>query len=314
MSKRKFWQFKNQAAGVGELHLYGMIGPDDGLGWLFDEVSPKAFKADLDALGDISQLYVYINSDGGDVFAGQAIHSMLKRHKAHVTVTIDGIAASIASVIAMAGDTIRMPRNAMMMVHNPAIGLFGDAHEHRRMADTLDQVRESIVAAYEEKTGMEHDELIALLDAETWMTATQAVEMGFADEIEEAKQIVASLVAPKVLLVNGQTVHLERFANPPSMEELGLAQTRPDPYTQQAEAAVQALAEYERRSLDRIAVRARAGKSLTQVDVQRWERIRDAAGRVLAQAAPEADPPAPSPMLDMEHDLHRWADRLRGSA
>lgn len=317
MGRRKFWQFRNQAGspGVGELSLYGFIGPDDGLSWLFDDITPKQFKADLDALGDISELRVYINSDGGDVFAGQAIHSMLKRHPANVIVTVDGLAASIASVVAMAGDTVRMPRNSMMMVHNPLTKTIGDAHEHREAAEHLDQVRESIIAAYQEKTGMDHDELIALLDAETWMTAEEAVSMGFADEIEESKQIAASLVAPRVLLINGQAVHLDRFANPPKTEDLGLAQTRPDPYTQQAEAATQALAEYERRSLDRIAVRARSGKTLTQVDIQRWERIRDAADRVLAQAAPAAGQPEPAgPIHDIEHDLHRWANRLRGIA
>lgn len=310
---RKFWQFRNQAAGVGELLLYGPIGSDGGLGWLFDEVTPKQFKDDLDALGDIGTLNVYINSDGGDVFAGQAIHSMLRRHPANVIVTVDGLAASIASVIAMAGDVVRMPRNAMMMIHNPLTLTVGDANEHRKMADTLDQVRESIVAAYQDKTDMDHDELIALLDAETWMTAEEAIERGFADEIEEGKQIAASLVAPKVLLVNGQAVHLDRFANPP--EDMGLAQTRPDPYTQQAESTMQALAEYERRSMDRIAVRAKAGKTLTQVDIQRWERIRDAADRVLAQAVPQAGHTEPAgPIHDIEHDLHRWANRLRGIA
>lgn len=317
MPRRKFWEFRNQAGspGVGELFLYGLIGPDDGLSWLFDEISPKQFKADLDALGDISELRVFINSEGGDVFAGQAVHSMLKRHPANVIVTVDGLAASIASVIAMAGNVVRMPRNAMMMVHNPMRKTVGDAAEHRKMADTLDQVRESIVAAYQEKTGMDHDELIALLDAETWMTAADAVEMGFADEIEESQQIAASLVAPRVLLVNGQAVHLDRFTNAPADESFGRAQSRPDPYTQQAEAAMQALAEYERRSLDRIAVRAKAGKTLTQVDLQRWERIRDAADRVLAQAVPQPEPePTTTDVYDIEHDLHRWANVLRGIA
>ncbi len=312
MSKRRFWEFRNQAESEADLYLYGPIGSDGGLSWLFDEITPKAFKGELDALGDIKTLNVYINSDGGDVFAGQAIHSMLKRHPANVIVTVDGLAASIASVIAMAGDTIRMPRNAMMMIHNPITITFGDANEHRKMADTLDQVRESIVAAYQDKTGMARDELISLLEAETWMTAEEAVARGFADEIDEAKQIAASLVTPKVLLVNGQVVNLGRFEHPPTVEDMGLAQTRPDPYTEHAEATMRALAEYERRSLERIAVRAKAGKTLTQVDIQRWERIRDIATGVLAQAVPQ--PESAGPLHDIEHDLHRWANRLRGIA
>lgn len=213
---RKFWQFRAAAEpGVGDLLIYGLIGPDDGMGWLFDDVTPKQFKADLDDLGDIHELRVFINSDGGDVFAGQAIHSMLQRHPASVTVYIDGLAASIASVVAMAGDKVIMPRNAMMMVHNPwTIGV-GDADKFRKLADTLDQIRESIVAAYEGKTGMKRDELMALLQAETWMTAEDAVEMGFADEIEESMQIAASMVGPDRIIVNGREMDLSRFRNRP---------------------------------------------------------------------------------------------------
>lgn len=217
---RKFWNIRNAAdePGVGELLLYGPIGSDDGLSWLFDNITPKQFREDLDALGAISELRVFINSPGGDVFAGQAIHTMLRRHPANVTAYVDGLAASIASVVAMAGDRIIMPRNAMMMVHNPMTIALGDAEEFRQVADTLDQIRESIVAAYQGKTGMEHDELVALLDAETWMTAEEAVEQGFADEIEEAKQVAASMIGDR-LVVNGQEMDLGRFRNRPRMPE-----------------------------------------------------------------------------------------------
>ena len=216
---RKFWKFRSATdqPDTGELLIYGPIAGDDGMGWLFDDLTPKQFKADLDALGDIGELRLFINSGGGDVFAGQAIHSMLRRHPANVTVYVDGLAASIAAVVAMAGDKVIMPRNAMLMVHNPFTFGMGDAEEFRKLAATLDQIRESIFAAYRDKTGMSRDELLPLLDAETWMTAEDAVGMGFADEIEEAKHIEASLSSPNRLVVNGMTVDLSRFRNRPRL-------------------------------------------------------------------------------------------------
>lgn len=215
--RRQFWTFRaaDDAPSVGELLLYGPIGPDDGLGWLFDEVTPKQFRSDLDALGDISELRVMINSPGGDVFAGQAIHSMLSRHKAVVTVYVDGLAASIASIVAMAGDTVVMPRNAMMMVHNPWTVGIGDAREFRHLAETLDSIRESMLAAYESKTGLERSRLLGLLNAETWMTAEEAVDLGFADEIEQSKAVAASIVRPGVLAMQGQEFDLGHYRNPP---------------------------------------------------------------------------------------------------
>lgn len=161
--------------------------------WWGDEVTPKQFKADLDELGEIETLNVYINSPGGDVFAGQAIHSMLKRHKANVNVYIDGLAASIASVIAMAGDTIYIPKNAMMMIHNPWTIAIGNAEEFRKLADDLDKISESIIEAYKGKTFLDEDEIKELMNDETWMTAEEAVEYGFADELEEEKQVAASV-------------------------------------------------------------------------------------------------------------------------
>src|SRR5690606_6275695 len=122
---------------VGELLLYGPISD---FSWWGDEVTPKQFKEELDALGDIGELRVYINSPGGDVFAGQAILSMLKRHSARKVVYVDGLAASAASIVAMAGDTIRMPRNAMMMIHNAWTITAGNANDLREVADALDRV------------------------------------------------------------------------------------------------------------------------------------------------------------------------------
>jgi len=213
---KKFWQFRAKAdtgQSEGELLLYGDISEAS---WWGDEVTPKQFKEDLDALGDISVLNVYINSGGGDVFAGQAIHSMLKRHKAQVKVYVDGLAASIASVIAMAGDIVYMPKNSMMMIHNPWTIAMGNAEDFRKLADDLDKIRESLVIAYQDKSGLERDKIIELLNAETWMTAEEAVSYGFADEIEETKQLAAS-VGNGRLTVNGQMFDLSRYRNPPKL-------------------------------------------------------------------------------------------------
>lgn len=208
---KKFWAFKNAGNGVGELMLYGDIASSS---WYGDEVTPGKFKADMDALGDVSELKVFINSGGGDAFAGQAIHSMLKRHKAHTTAYIDGIAASAASVIAMAADTIIMPSNAMMMIHKAWTIAIGNADEMRKLAADMDKVDESLATVYVEKTGQEHDQVVEWLAAETWMTAQEALDRGFCDQIEESKKVAASLNG-NVLDMNGQTIDLSRYHNAP---------------------------------------------------------------------------------------------------
>jgi len=211
MKNRRFWEFRNATddPDVGELLLYGPIAEST---WWGDEVTPKQFKEDLDALGDVSEIRVYINSGGGDVFAGQAIHSILRRHSATITVYIDGLAASIASVVAMAGDTVIMPKNAMLMVHNPVAVVIAwmDAASSRKLADDLDKIRESIIAVYEGRTGLERERIIELLDAETWMTAEEALEDWFADEVEEAREIAAS-IGGGYLNINGQQFDLSRY-------------------------------------------------------------------------------------------------------
>jgi ATP-dependent Clp protease protease subunit len=163
----------------------------------------------------LARLKISINSGGGDVFAGQAIHSILRRHKAHKTVYIDGLAASIASVVAMAGDRVVMPKNAMMMIHNPWTVAMGDARDFRKLADTLDQLREGLIAAYQHKAPMDRSEMIRLLNAETWMTAEEAVQMGFADEIEQSKKVKASVVRPGVLAVNDLEIDVSKYTNTP---------------------------------------------------------------------------------------------------
>lgn len=209
LKKKKFWNLKALDEKTGELTLYGEISNET---WWGDEVTPKEFKADLDNLGDIGTLNIYINSPGGDVFAGQAIHSMLKRHPSHKNVYIDGLAASIASVIAMSGDTIFMPKNAMMMIHNPwTIGM-GNAIEFRKLAEDLDKIRESLVAAYEGHSTLTRDEIIELMDEETWLTATECEEYGFCDVVEEEKNMAASI--DKTLLMRYKNTPGELLVKP----------------------------------------------------------------------------------------------------
>lgn len=213
---KKFWQFKakEEAPSIGELLLYGDISSST---WWGDEITPAAFAQDLKSLGDVSVLNIYINSGGGDVFAGQAIYSMLKRHPARKNVYVDGLAASIASVIAMAGDTVFMPKNAMMMVHKAWTMAIGNANDLRKLADDMDKIDESILITYQDKTGLEKDKIVEMVNAETWLTAEEAVAYGFADQIEEAKQLVASL-SDGQLKVNGQTFNLNRYRNPPDFK------------------------------------------------------------------------------------------------
>lgn len=178
----KFWQFRNSAEDAAELILYGPIADST---WWGDEITPKSFADDLKNLGDVKNLFIRINSVGGDVFAANAIYTLLKDHKANKTVKIDGLAASAATIIAMAGDTIEIPANGMMMIHNPMVVLWGayNADELDKMQDTLDSIKKTIIAAYKNKTGKDEEELSKLMDEETWLTGEEAVREGFADKL-----------------------------------------------------------------------------------------------------------------------------------
>ena len=174
----KFWNFAENSDGTRTLYLCGSIADES---WFDDDVTPKAFKADLDAgTGDI---VVWINSPGGDCVAAAQIYNMLMDYPHDVTVKIDGLAASAASVIAMAGTTVLMSPAALMMIHNPLTIAIGDSEEMQKAIDMLAEVKESILNAYEIKTGLSRAKLSHLMDAETWMNANKAVELGFADDI-----------------------------------------------------------------------------------------------------------------------------------
>jgi len=195
---KKFWEVKAAANDVGELYIYGDI---TSYKWDDTDITAKDFAEDLKALGDLKTLNIYLNSLGGSVFQGQAIFSILKRHSAYKNVYIDGIAASIASVIAMAGDTISMPKNAMVMIHNPWTFAMGNSADLRKEADALDKIRESMIVAYMDKIQGKttEEELIDLLDAETWLSAQDCFDRGFCDELLDEKEIAASCLDSKML-------------------------------------------------------------------------------------------------------------------
>ena len=185
---KKYWEFKNKANNEADLYLYVQIAS---WGGGYSAHSAKSFKKELDDLGDIDILNIYINSPGGDVFEGNTIMNMLKRKKCTKNVYIDGLAASIASVIAMAGDKIIMPQNAMMMIHNAWTYTAGNSSELRKLADDLDKVNESIRQVYLDKAGDKLDEQIlkTLMDNETWLTAQECYDYGLCDQVGTDKDI-----------------------------------------------------------------------------------------------------------------------------
>jgi ATP-dependent Clp protease, protease subunit len=192
--KNKYWEIKMSADGENsaDIFIYGDIVSYQ---WDETDTSATSFKKDLDALGDVDTINLYINSPGGNVFEGVAIHNMLKRHKAKINVHVDALAASIASVIAMAGDTIHMPKNAMLMIHNPWTLAIGNATELRKVADDLDRIGQSVKQTYLQKAGdkLSEEKLQEMLDAETWLSADEAFEYGLCDVVQEANQMAACI-------------------------------------------------------------------------------------------------------------------------
>ena len=187
-----------------EIRIYGIIGE----GWGAD-VTSEDINRELDALGDVTEISVRINSPGGGVFAGCAIYNSLKRHKAKIIVYIDGVCASIATVPVMAGDVIIMSRAAMMMIHNPYFPrTSGGAKELRKKADDLDKFKEVSIGAYLTKVNLTREELIEKMDYETWMNADEAKEYGFITEIENDSQANMMAVSNNMLMC-GKNLQLD---------------------------------------------------------------------------------------------------------
>jgi ATP-dependent protease ClpP protease subunit len=176
---------ENSAPGDSvEVSIYDEIG--------FGGVTAKDFVAEVGKLKG-QHIDLRVNSVGGSVIEGAAIYNALRRHKGGLTVHVDGLAASMASVIAMAGEEVLMADNAMLMMHNPWSMSIGDANDLRKEADVLDKLKKTLINAYTRKTGMDSDEIASLMDAETWLDATQAVAMNFADGIEDGTEAAASI-------------------------------------------------------------------------------------------------------------------------
>lgn len=189
---KRLWELKQAAdPGAVDLYIYGDV-ESDGYDWWTDQViesetSANHFRDELAKYPNLSQINLYINSYGGSVFEGTAIYNQLRRHPAKKTVYIDGFACSVASVIAMAGDEVVMPRNAMMMIHNAWMYACGNAAELRKAADDLDTINKGNRQAYLQKAGdkLIEEELVSMLDAETWLTAEDCIRLGLADRYAE---------------------------------------------------------------------------------------------------------------------------------
>lgn len=190
---KKWFEIKNKTVEKAEIWIYEFIGKDF---WSDDGITAKDFQKELSAIKS-NQIDLHINSPGGEVFDGIAIYNMLKQHPAKVTTYIDGLAGSIASVIALAGDEVYMAENALFMIHNPIGGLFvyggieDIQSESAKLIDALKAVKGSILNAYEKRTGREEGEITAWMGAETWMDAEQAKENGFVDDITDQLDMAA---------------------------------------------------------------------------------------------------------------------------
>jgi len=182
------------------LFLNGTIAEES---WFDDDVTPQIFKDELNSgSGDIT---VWINSPGGDCIAAAQIYNMLMDYKGNVTVKIDGIAASAASVIAMAGTKVLVSPVSMLMIHNPMTVAFGNSAEMQKAIDMLGSVKDSILNAYEIKTGLSRTKLSHLMDAETWMDANKAIELGFADELMQRSAATDEISVPQVSMMFSRT-------------------------------------------------------------------------------------------------------------
>lgn len=207
-AKSNSW-FRMQASNNSEadIFIYDEIG--------YWGVTAKQFVNDLRALGDVTHINLYINSPGGDVFDGIAIYNALKHHGAAITVHIDGLAASMASVIAMVGNPVIMPENTMMMIHKPWGFAGGDASDMRDYADLLDKVESVLIPAYAQKTGKSTEEIAAMLEDETWMNGSECLELGFADQVTPSLQAMACIHSKRIEEFEKMPKSIRNMITPP---------------------------------------------------------------------------------------------------
>ena len=194
----KFWNWlKDEETGERILRINGAIAEES---WFADDVTPKIFRDELES--STGNIAVWLNSPGGDVFAASQIYTMLKDYRGQVTIKIDSLAASAASIIAMAGDVTEISPTGMMMIHNPETMAIGNADEMKAAMKMLGEVKESIINAYERKTKLLREVISKLMDAETWFNAKKAVELGFADKIlfsekQSGEEFAAAAYSPR---------------------------------------------------------------------------------------------------------------------
>lgn len=213
--QNKFWNFvPGTEEEPAQLILYGTIA--SAASWWEDRVTPKQFNEELDALGDVEEIVVRINSGGGDVLAANAIYTRLRDHKATITVKIDGWAASAATIIAMAGDKIQIAKNGIFMIHDPSMTIWSTytAEEFEKMAEQLKTVKQSIVNAYTQRTGRDEEEVSTLMTEETWWTGEEAVEEGFCDELlfDEVETVIEN---GSMAIVNSVPIDITGFKTIP---------------------------------------------------------------------------------------------------
>jgi ATP-dependent Clp protease, protease subunit len=228
---RQWFTMKAEPAGTAEIFIYDEIGQSF---WNDNAVSAKQFVADLNALGDVSAITLRINSPGGDVFDGVAIHNALKNHKATVTAQIDGIAASAASFIAMAADKIVMPSNSFMLVHGASGFAYGSADTVRALADDLDRIDKSMTATYAARSKSSAAKVKALMKEDRLMDAAEAQAFGFADEVTEPVKLAAKF--PLRLLPTAAAEKFFAAAGDPEDEPEDKPEDKPtDPATDPAQ-------------------------------------------------------------------------------
>ena len=205
----RFWNFTTDGdTGERTLYLCGVIAEES---WYGDEVTPAAFKAELLAAeGDIT---VWVNSPGGDMLAASQIYNMLMAYKGNVTVKIDSIAASAASVIAMAGKKVLISPTGLILIHDPASVAIGNTDEMRKAIQMLDEVKESIINAYEMRTGLSRARLSHLMSSETWLNANMAIELGFADDLLFKANKVQQPLDGQFMAENGYTFSCKTVSN-----------------------------------------------------------------------------------------------------
>lgn len=210
--KTKFWNItKNEETKSADIDMYGTIGSDE----YWDDVCDKTIKEEIGNLGDVENINLYINSPGGSVFAAVAIANTLKNHKAKVTAYIDGLAASAATIITSACDVVKMPKNALFMIHNPLTWAYGNKQELEKTGILLDKVKDSILETYLAKSkDKTKEELSALMDEEKWFNAEEAKEYGFIDEIVGEVENLQNV--NNLLIVNSLAFDISKFKNFPS--------------------------------------------------------------------------------------------------